>query len=560
MSSETSCKPQTLNVADRLGAMAAAMPDATAIVEPRGRGRRRRYVTVTFRELQADVDRIARGLQQLGVEPGTRLVLLVPMGIDFITLTFAILRAGAVVVLIDPGMGLRPMIGCLEHVQADGFVALARVQAVRRALAGRLAGAVRNVTVPGPWFWSGPTLETLRRAGSGSSAALPRCSAEDPAAIIFTSGSTGPAKGVLYCHENFDAQIVQIRDQYGIEPGRIDLAGFPLFGLFDAAMGVTTVVPAMDASRPGRADPRRIVENILDWKVNQAFGSPALWDRVGRYCEAHHVRLPSLRTVFSAGAAVPTHVLRRMTAAIAAGGTMHTPYGATEALPVATISASEVLAATAAETERGAGVCVGRKFPLVQWQVIRPVDGPIAAIDNATPVAVGEVGELIVRGPQVTRRYVTGSGSNAMAKIADPEGPWHRLGDLGYMDAEDRFWVCGRVGHRVQTAAGPMDTLRCEAIFNRHPAVRRSALVGVGPAGRQTPVVVVEAAGPLGSRAARRRLFEELRELARGNHLTDAIDQFLCRRKLPVDVRHNAKISREQLARWAARRLPAGHA
>ena len=173
---------------------------------------------------------------------------------------------------------------------------------------------------------------------------------DDPAAIIFTTGSTGPPKGVLYSHRNFDAQVEQIRDFYGIQPGEIDLPCFPLFGLFNCAMGVTAVIPDMDPSRPAQVDPLKIIEAASDWNATQAFGSPAIWDRVGRYCESHGVRLPTIRRVLSAGAPIPAEVLRRMKACIHPEGDVHTPYGATESLPVASISASEVLGETVGQT------------------------------------------------------------------------------------------------------------------------------------------------------------------------------------------------------------------
>lgn len=558
--------------------MAESRPDAAAVVEPLGYDAhgKRLYRSVTFRELDQDSDRIAGGLRELGVRPGTRLALLVRPGIDFISLVFALFKARAVAILIDPGMGRSNLIRCLAEAEPEGFVAIPIVHAIRCACRWRFPHARLNVTVGRRWFWGGATLQQLRSGernsrgltapgGSADGCELAPVAADDPAAIIFTTGSTGPPKGVLYSHGNFDAQVDQIRDFYDIRPGEIDLPCFPLFGLFNCAMGVTAVIPEMDPSRPAHVDPRKIIEAARDWNATQAFGSPAIWDRVGRYCEQHGIGLPTVRRVLSSGAPVRTEVLRRMKACIHPDGDMHTPYGATEALPVASTSASEVLgdcptrswgdSCTAEQTRLGAGVCVGRRFSGVRWKVIRIVDGPIRSLDEAEELPVGEIGELIVRGPQVTRRYVTRVESNALAKIVDGDGFWHRMGDAGYLDDADRFWYCGRVAHRVRTAAGPMYPVRCEAIFNQHTAIRRSALVGVGPSGRQRPVIILEpheGRMPVG-REAREALLREIRQLAASNPLTANISDFLLHPAFPVDIRHNAKIFREKLAVWAAR-------
>ena len=191
--------------------------------------------------------------------------------------------------------------------------------------------------------------------------------------------------------------------------------------------------------------------------------------------------------------------------------------------------------------------------------MIRIVDGPIESI-RELELPSGEVGELIVRGPVVTRRYVTRIQANALAKVPDEGGFWHRMGDVGYLDSQDRFWFCGRMSQRVLTAGGPMYTIPCEAIFNRHPDVGRSALVGVGPQGFQRPAIVVEPLPGKGlhRRLARGRLVGELRTLAMSSPLTAEIRHFFVRRSLPVDIRHNAKISREALAVWAGRRMGEG--
>jgi acyl-CoA synthetase (AMP-forming)/AMP-acid ligase II len=555
-----------VNIAARLSRTAEMLPEGIAVVEPVrcDAAGRYRYQEISFTELERDSNEIAAGLRAYGVEPGAKLVLMVKPGIDFVSLTFALFKAGVVVVLIDPGMGRKNLLQCLSEINPDGFVALPIVHAVRMATRRRFPSARWNVTVGKRWFWRGKTLQQIRQLGRRHIAERGpfHCTAtrsSDPAAIIFTTGSTGPPKGVLYTHGNFDAQVDQIQSQYGIEPGGTDLSAFPLFALFNSGMGTTTVIPDMDPRRPAAVRPQAILQALDDWKITQSFASPAVWNVVGKYCHEKKIRLRTLRRVLSAGAPVPPHVLAWMKQAMPEGGEMHTPYGATESLPIATISAAEVLQETAIESARGAGTCVGRRFSQIQWRVIPVVDHPVEHIDKVDAVPRGQIGELIVKGPVVTRSYITRMDANALAKIPDGDEFWHRMGDVGYLDEQDRFWFCGRKAHRVETAQGVMFTIPCEAIFSQHPSIHRSALVGVGQPGNQIPVMICE---PWSDRMpqddnARQKLRDELFALGQASRLTDVIklQHVLLHPSLPVDIRHNAKIFREKLAVWAAQQL-----
>lgn len=560
--------PKPLNIADRLRDSARRYPFQRAVVFPESRdpAGRVKYSHLTFEQLDRESDLLAGGLIRWGVQPGTRLVLMVRPSLEFIALTFAAFKAGAVVVLIDPGMGRSNIFDCLKTTEPEGFIAIPIVQAIRTLYSRRFPKARFNVTVGGRrWFWGGLNYEQLKTQ-STHSPAWPRIQGTDPAAIIFTSGSTGPPKGVLYEHGMFDAQVELLRDFYNIQPGEIDLPGFPLFALFNSAMGVTTVIPDMDPTKPAQVDPKRILEAIHDQGVTQAFGSPAIWNRVGRYCEAHGIELPSIKRVLSAGAAVPNHVCRRMNQILTGpDADLFTPYGATESLPIASISASEVLNHSAEKTSRGAGTCVGHTFPGISVRVIEITDGPISSLADARDVPPGEIGEIIVQGAPVTREYFRNPDATAAAKIVDGETFWHRIGDVGYFDEDGLLWFCGRKAHIVETEFGRMFTICCEGIFNEHPAVFRCALVGIGTRPQQTPVIVVEREkateqqNSTHSESERElpdvQLIDELHELARSNPLTERIEHFLIHSALPVDIRHNVKIFREKLAPWAAAQL-----
>ena len=537
-----------VNIADFLPEMAARQPDATAIVCPWGR----RGGSLTYDQLNRRSARIARGLEVVGIGHGVRTVLMVPPGLDLFPLAFGLFRAGAVPVLVDPGIGLKHLKACLGNAEPEAFIGVPRAHAARALLGWARATVRTRITVGRRLFWGGHTLDQIEELGGDADAnAVATTGADDIAAIVFTSGSTGPPKGVVYRHQNFAAQVEAIRDAYDIKPGEVNLPTFPLFALFDPALGMTTVVPDMDPTRPARVDPQKIVEPIQEHGVTIMFGSPALLDTVGRWGAKRDVKLESVRCVISAGAPVPPRVIERFQGLLRDDAAIHTPYGATESLPVATTSSHEILFETRHETDRGAGTCVGQPVPSIEAAVIAIDDAPIEQWDESLEVGASEVGEIVVKGPQVTREYYNAAGHTALAKIADGGAVRHRMGDLGYFDERGRLWFCGRKSQRVRAAEGTLFTVPCESVFNTHPEVFRTALVGVGEAGEEIPVLCVELEKGVG-RAQHERIQTELLDLGAGFEHTRGIRTMLFHPAFPVDIRHNAKIGRGALAAWAA--------
>ncbi len=544
------------NVAGRLTMVASLAPGAIAIAEPDGPAQTdgmRSYSLTTFGALDQRSDEIARGLIAWGVKPGMRIAMLVPFGAGFIELVFALMKAGVVTVLVDPGMGRKHLVGCLSDARPDGFIGIPKAQAIRTVLRRRFPKAKWNVTVGRRFFWGGKTLQQVIELGKAESVRLPRVERTDDAAVIFTTGSTGPPKGVLYTHGIFHAQIDRIRERYDIHRGARDLACFPLFGLFDAVMGVTTIIPDMDPTKPAEVNPERLIEAATQWEIEQAFGSPALWNTVVRWAEANEVKrpFPTLKRILSAGAPVPAETLAKLRNLVDPEANIMTPYGSTEALPLASIESREVIAETGPASLKGKGTCVGTRFDGVSWRVIEIQDGPITEISDTREVERGKIGELMVTGPMVTQKYVVRSDQNAFHKVRDGKRVWHRMGDVGYLDSRDRFWFCGRKAHRVTVGKRTLFTVPCEAIFNCHPAIYRSALVPRGKTPNQQPVMIVEPHPHQrpATDQARAQLKQELLELAARNPLTRRITEVLIRDEpLPVDIRHNSKIFREKLS------------
>lgn len=540
------------NVARHLRIAAAERPDGVATKSPlsvRAPGEVRHEVR-TFRELDQESDAAAGAFAQAGITAGTRALLAVRPGHDLIVGMFALLKLGAVPVAIDPGMGWRSFLDCVRRSRPTALVGV-RTASLLSRLPFAAFGTLRTRVTVGGSAWR----QTLA-AVSATPRPLATVGPDTPAAVLFTSGSTGAPKGVCYTHGMFDAQIELVRRTYEIRPGETDMAMLPLFALFNPALGTTTVTPLLDPSRPLAADPAPLVAALIAEKVTCSFGSPAIWGKVADHCEARGLKLPDLRRLLIAGAPVSGELVAKLRV-IAPHCETHTPYGATECLPVTTIAAAELLGEARQRALRGLGTCVGRPVSGVEIRVIRETDGPIATLAEATPCAPGEIGEIIATGPSVTREYDGLPEATRAAKIADGARVWHRMGDLGSLDAEGRLSFLGRRVEKVRTAAGDLPTESLEPAFRQHPQVFRCALIGLGEAPQQIPALVVEPrAGHFpADDAARARFIAELRDVAETCPLADRVRHIVFQRALPVDVRHNAKIHRLQLAKEWTRRL-----
>ncbi len=545
---------KTINIASRLKTSTENHPHKRAVVFPDSRNKKGRvlYSQMTFTQLDMESDRLAAGLERINITRGTRTILMVTPGLDFFTLTFALFKVGAVPVVVDPGMGISRMLSCLNHARPTAFIGIEKAHILRKLRPGYFKKIRTWVTVGKRWFWGGHSLDQLKQTDP-SEFQMAQTQGDETAAILFTTGSTGPAKGVVYTHQTFDAQITQIQEHFSIGADEIDLPTFPLFALFDPALGMTAVIPDMDPTKPALVNPIRIIEAIENHGITNMFASPALLNRVGGYGKKMKISLPSLRRVVSAGAPVTPANIEQFSSMLTGEARIHTPYGATEAVPVVSINSEEILNETKQFSEKGFGMCVGRPICDTKVKIITISDDPIETWDEALVLPENEVGEIAVKAALVTKNYFENPKADHLSKIKDPKGGiWHRMGDLGWRDSKDRIWFCGRKGHRVITQKGTLFTIPCEAIFNNHKKIFRTALVGIGPRNRQTPVICIELAAPISDK---KEFIREIHDLAVSHDLTQGIDHFLIHKSFPVDIRHNSKIFREKLAIWAQQKL-----
>ncbi len=537
---------EAMNIADSFVKIAGHYGDKTAIIEAKNGSE------ITFRGLNQRADGYAAYFQNQGLQPGDVVTLMVTPSIDFICLSLALFKLGTPIVLIDPGMGYKNLLRCIERVAPTYLVGIPKALLFSK-LFKKPFSSLKGSFCCGNSF--GLLGEDISKNIVQDPPAYPVYSpgSEDLAAIIFTTGSTGPPKGVCYEHSIFSAQLRLIDEYYGIGASDVDQPAFPLFALFSAALGACSVIPDMDSTKPAQVDPVKFTSSIKKYGVTYSFGSPAIWNVVSKYCVRQNIVLASIEKVLMAGAPVPYELMGRVKSILPASAQVFTPYGATESLPIVSIESKEILAETYEMSRIGKGTCVGRPLPGVEIKTIELSDDVIEHFSEAKVVEEGEVGEIIVKGDVVTRAYMNNPEETKLAKITDGQTFWHRMGDVGYLDDKGRLWFCGRRAHRVVASQVTHYTIPCEAVVNEHQNVYRSALVGVKNRNRDVePVLIVE---PEKECENVDLLLGEVQLLAGKNGLTSEIKHFLCHRDFPVDIRHNAKIFREKLAIWAQKKI-----
>jgi len=531
------------NIAQTLSQVAQETGDKIGLIEAKT------GFSMTFSQLENTACKYSYYLHKEGLRAGDRVILMVKPSADFICLTFALFKLGAPVILIDPGMGYKNLLSCIGKVKPDYLIGIPQAILLskvykkpfrtikKRFCCGSLLGLtgkdLRKEVFPAP-----PELPVFHPNN------------DSLAAIIFTTGSTGPPKGVRFEHSIFSAQLDYIRTYYLINSSDTDQPGFPLFGLFSIALGACAVIPDMNPSRPAQVNPKNFMESIEKYGVTYSFGSPAIWNVVSTYCINNDIKSTSLKKILMAGAPVPGDLIKRVYRIMEGDGEIYTPYGATESLPIVSLEGREILEETWDKTRNGKGTCVGRALPGIDIKIIKDSDYLFKSIADCQILPAHHIGEIIVKGPVVTRSYENNEDETLLSKIPDKKSFWHRMGDMGYLDENDRLWFCGRKAHRVHGSDGYMYTIQCEAIINEHPDVYRSALVGLKGEGEiETPVMIVEMSK--GAQRKEQELLQEVKEIASHHPLTCNITHFLIHKSFPVDIRHNAKIFREKLQVWA---------
>jgi acyl-CoA synthetase (AMP-forming)/AMP-acid ligase II/pimeloyl-ACP methyl ester carboxylesterase len=529
--------------------MVEKSPLSNAVIAPSFFADNVSYTHLNYDSLFQLVNKYQRGMSELGLRSGDKVIMLVPAGIEFLALSFAVMGRGAIPVFIDPGMGLTNLLACIEDISPQAFIGSFKAQYLRLRYKKLFAGLKFHIMAHEWLFFGGPNLSFLKKFSSRS---MESVGSSGISLIAFTSGATGKPKGVIYTDEMVAEQLRIFSEIFELKEGSKDLPLLPIFSLFNLANGICSVFPPVDASNPLSLEPEKLIRIIYDLDVQYSFGSPTLWNKIAEYCVRSGSKLTPLRKILMAGAPVGKEVIEKVMSFLD-NGEIYTPYGATEALPVTFVSSKDILNNVDKPSKTGEqGTFVGKPVPGLEARIIEASDSPLASIDNAKILGNFEIGEIIIKGKNVSSQYWDLPDATMRSKIKDKTGVWHRMGDMGYLDENGNIYFCGRKAHVVSIDKKVYYSIPLERIFNQHQKVKRSALVSLYD-GKEAGIVIEPQPEFWPESQPEREQFRlELLALAANHPLSKDITKIFFHRSFPVDARHNAKIFRDKLGKWAS--------
>lgn len=527
-----------MNLYDRFEQNALSQPNKPAFIYLK----KGKWITRTYKEILDETQRFLHGLETGRCTPGSTAALLTPPSADFFPFALALLKFGIIPIILDPAVGLKKVGEILEESKPEIFVGNELTHALRILFGWGRKSVKHNLTI-----------NHFSRFRLQEPSSIVHRPSSERAAIIYTSGSTGLPKGAIYTQENLTAQLELLKNTFQISPDEIDLPAFPLYALIDLLLGVTSVIPDISFPVPGKTDPAKVIHAIQKFNVTNMFASPVVLNLLSSFAENNNsssrpIILSSLKRIITAGAPATIDLQKRFRNLLADHTSLFGIYGATESLPIAKVESRDVFALEE-KTKNGAGICLGKPIEGVTVRIIPITDEPIEEWQDSLTVKPNVVGEITVQSPATTREYLNRPTSNRISKIEYRGDIIHRMGDVGYFDDEGRLWYCGRKSHRVQTKDNVLFTEQIENIFNAHPQVYRTALVGVD----SEPVLWVELEKRV--HVNEDKIRRELMDMAMHHSQASKIKNFLYTKKIPTDVRHNSKIIREELTTLAKKRL-----
>nr|BFD68280.1 hypothetical protein HAGR004_33020 [Bdellovibrio sp. HAGR004] len=497
---------------------------------------------ITYRHFAARINSFARGLMDIGIKKGDRVIIFLPMSLDMYTAMFAVQRIGAIAVFLDSWARSHHLGASAECVGPKAMISFKMAFDLVDQVPEFKSMPIRILYGPGDKFTH--KFEDLLKQEPSP---IEPVESEFTALITFTTGSTGKPKGANRTHRFLSAQHHALSHVIPYTEKDKDMPAFPIFSLNNLASGVTTILPALNLAAPAAHDSALLTCQILSENINCTTLSPSMLVGVAKYCKENNIQLTGLRRVVTGGAPISKDDVKAFYE-IAPQTDLWILYGSTEAEPMAHIEGRDMLKESNITDPEiiEEGVNVGHISEDIDYRFIRIKDGPIELKDSPwskIEVPDGEVGEFICTGDHVCRDYYNNPDAFKTTKILDEKNRvWHRTGDLAYIDSEKNLWIVGRVNNAIERAGKYYFPVRAEVLLKRMDFTYRCAFLGVEDSklGQATYAVVELKEGIDKTTFDFAAAKKEIQRVFEKNKIP--VDEIKFVNKVPMDPRHHSKV------------------
>ena len=501
-----------MTIIDKIKDLRKQYPDNTALFDLKTGNK------ITFTQIDTKSDEICSYLIQKGFEKGNKIVVFVPIGIEFYLILTAIFKMGLQAVFIDPYAGIEHINKCCEMISPDGIIGSGNTLLKGFFLKGiRKIGKKINYI---KMMEHSEKLSIYEKNKNQKKIQNEKIDGNTPALISFTSGSTGFPKIIMRTHEFLLGQHNVLEKNLKFEKETAVYSSFPIFLLSHMATGTTTFIPDLNWRKPVESDFGNIIKQITENNIQNIILPPAIFENIVKFCKDEKITLENVQKVYTGGAPVFYSLMKKIKD-VFTNAKIIALYGASEAEPISVLNFEDITEEDIENMKNGDGLLAGK--------IVNEIELKIEELEK-TPEKnkISEIkGEILVRGENVVDGYLN------IEKNSDEN--WHRTGDMGYINKKGQLILLGRVKGRIQIEENIYYPFTVETAFSFCKNVKKSVLTS-----KNNKLYLIVERNP--------EFKGNLSEDSEINELKEKFGIFkIIETKIPMDKRHNSKTDYKRL-------------
>ena len=487
-----------MTIVDKIKELRSLYPDKTALFDL-NTGKK-----VTFTQIDEKSNYVCDYLRKKNFKKGDKIVVFIPIGVEFYLILTAIFKMGIQAVFIDPYAGIEHINKCCEMILPDGIIGSRKT-----LLKGFFLKGIRKI---------GKKINYIKVMEYSEKFLINEKIEEDtPALISFTSGSTGFPKIIMRTHKFLLGQHNVLEKNIKFEKETSVYSSFPIFLFSHIATGTTTFIPDLNWKKPAESNFKNIVQQIMENNIQNVILPPAIFQNIVKFCKDEKIMLENVQKVYTGGAPVFYSLMEKIKK-VFTNAKIIALYGASEAEPISVLNFEDITREDIENMKNGEGLLAGK--------IVNEIELKIEKLDNVKDSSELK-GEILVKGENVVNGYLNVK--------KNPDENWHRTGDMGYINRKGQLVLLGRVKGRIQIEENIYYPFTIETAFSFCKNLKKSVLTS-----KNNKLYLFAERNP-----------EFKGDLSEDNEIKELKEKFgifkIIETEIPMDKRHNSKTDYKRL-------------